>query len=101
MNPTELFGNGYVADDKNITIPLSALKEVSAADANAKTGNGARVLCALMELVLQNYSAVGKRLDSVRVSKATPQIEGTDAIRVTYTSTFKQRIVSTEVVSES
>lgn len=87
--PTVLFPN-MTSDGSSITIPLTDITALSAAEADPATGDGREVARALVESIVTNVSALDNANAPTQmiVNKANPTGQGTDTIRQAYTLAF-------------
>lgn len=104
--PTQLFP-GYTSDGTSITIPLAALAGLTAAEANAGTGNGMEVLRQIIEAAQTRVSALTPETRPTRsaITKAQPQIAvGTGipsgTLRQAYTVSFDLTPTALEPAAE-
>lgn len=94
--PTDVFpGYEYVlaagaVTADSIVIPLTALTGLTAAEANATTGDGREVYRHLVDKGTVNIDALpqGSKPTRMSVSKANPSGIGIDQIRQSYSSSF-------------
>lgn len=91
VTPKDLFGSNYSADSTSLTISLSdllPLGELTAAEANANSGNGVKVAYALIKTLTDKLAGVSTpptRITSFEGSYTT-NADGT--VSRTYTQTF-------------
>ena len=93
---------GYSADSDGITIPLSALPGLSAAEANASTGDirkVARAICAALHAAYLG-EAEADRPQQMEISRYTNIDESTDTTTRTYNARFVVAVGEEEVVDE-
>ena len=88
VRPTQLFP-GYTSDGTNVTIPLASLPKLTAANANAATGNGIDFIWAVLDAAIENINglAVEARPTKATLTKANPVVVpgGNGAISQAYT----------------
>jgi hypothetical protein len=94
--PTALF-SGYVADSTTITIPLSALPVLTAAEADEVTGDGREVMRAIIDAATVRLEAMPAASRPAYFSITRGSIAGVTptTIRRTYTITFEESISAT------
>ncbi|WP_293335944.1 hypothetical protein [Microcoleus sp. CAWBG58] len=106
ISPAELFP-GYTFESNEIRIPIAALTGLTAAEANATTGNGMEIL---RQIVDRSHFALAALVPAARPTKATvakpnPSIaSGTNVapgtLRQSYTLNFDLQPTSLELASE-
>ncbi len=94
--------DGYTADSSGITIPLTALPGLSAAEANATTGDIRKVARALFAALHAAYlgEAEADRPQQMELSRYTNIDESTDTTARSYTARFVVEVGEEEVVDE-
>ena len=104
--PSEIF-TGYTSDGTNITIPLAALPGLTAAEANATTGNVMEVTRQILDRLHSGVTALAPtaRPTKAVVTKQNPSIAtGANAapgtLRQGYTLTFDLTPTALELASE-
>lgn len=104
--PTDLIP-GYTSDGTSITIPLASLPQLTAAEANATTGNGMEVLRAIVDASQTNLAGLAPEARPVRASmtKNNPTMASGTGItpgtqRQTYTLSFDLQPTGLEMASE-
>lgn len=93
---------GYTATESAVSIPLSALPGLSAAEADASTGDIRKVARALFAALHAAY--LGEEEDArpakMRLDRATVVDESTDTTTRAYTATFQVAVSEEDVVDE-
>lgn len=94
--------DGYTADSTGITIPLSALPGLSAAEANASTGDIRKVARAIFAALHAAYlgEAEADRPSQMQLSRYTSVDEENDTTTRTYQARFVVEVGEEEVVDE-
>ena len=93
---------GYSADSDGITIPLSALPGLSAAEADETTGDirkVARAICAALHAAYLG-EAEADRPEQMQLSRYTNVDESTNTTTRTYQARFNVAVAEEEVVDE-
>lgn len=92
---------GYSSDGTNITIPIASLPELTAAEANASTGDIRKILYALACKAYDIYNtlAVANRPAEMVVAKNTQVTDADGSATVSVTQRFNVDI-SSEVADE-
>lgn len=92
----------YSADSSGITIPLSALPGLSAAEAHASTGDIRKVLRALCAAIYDNWisEAAADRPARMSIARNTSVDESSDSTTRTYQMRFNVAVAEEEVVDE-
>lgn len=87
--PTTLF-SGYTSDGTNITIPIASLSGLTAAEANATTGDGREVLRSIMITATNAVSALptADKPTKMTLTASNPQAISPEQQRQTYTASF-------------
>ena len=85
--PTDLF-NSYSSDGTTMSIDLADLNGLSAAEADATTGDGREIVRALVQTVAAKISALATadRPTAFRISSSTVTV--TDGVRETISMSF-------------
>lgn len=91
--PTALF-TGYVADSTNITIPLSSLPVLTAAEADEVTGDGREVIRAIIDAATVKLEALPANQRPTYFTITRGSIAGVTptTIRRTYTISFEENV---------
>ena len=99
--PTALFP-GYTSDGTSVTIPLAALGGLSAAEADAATGDGRKVAFELAKNMHEKIQAMAPEVRPTQfiTSESTPTGQGPNEVRKSYTLTFDVNIASVDVADE-
>jgi hypothetical protein len=89
-------------DGTTISLPIASLSELTAAEADATTGDIRKVVFALCEHLHEkwNETASADRPAEMTISKTASQNVATGEIANTYTFRFNTEIISQEVVAE-
>lgn len=100
--PTACFPN-WSEDGTNITLPIAALPELTAAEADAATGDIRKILYALCEKVWGWWNALASadRATKATITKSSSVDATTGIITNVYTFTFKNSITAQDVANES
>lgn len=101
MPPSELFGTGYASDGVTISLQRDQLSKLDPAEADAGSGDGRRIFRGIVEAAHNNYSNLPGSVPYLTINKANPVGIGPNRIRVTYTISFEQDIIDSEVASDS
>lgn len=104
VRPTQIFP-GYTSDGTNITIPIASLPKLTAAAANATTGDGADVLWAIVDQAYEANQALAPEAKSsvfaVTKGNQTAVQGAPDARNQPYTATFKLQPTGLETMAEA
>lgn len=94
--------DGYTADSSGITIPLTALPGLSAAEADETTGDIRKVARALLAALHAAYlgEAEADRPQQMELSRYTNIDESTDTTTRSYQARFVVKVGEEEVVDE-
>ena len=89
-------------DGTNVTLPIASVPELSAADADATTGDIRKVVFALMEKLYAAWvaTAVADRPTQMTIAKVASQNVTTGVITNIYTVTCKSAVLTQEVADE-
>lgn len=93
--PTTLFP-GYTSDGTNITIPITSLSNLSAAEADAATGDGRALVYGILDTVEKNVSALAPGAQPTKMSNVRGAVQnissgsGKIVVRETFTTTFEK-----------
>lgn len=107
--PTVLFpgfvqiASAAAAPADGLFIPMTALPDLTLAEANEVTGDGREVLRNLLKVSTENIDALAAAAKPTKltVNIARPQGIGADEVRQAYTCNFDTTITGSEMVSES
>lgn len=99
--PTTIFA-GWTEDGTNITLPIANVPELTAAEADAATGDSRKILFALCAKVSAWWYAlaVADRPAKMTVAKSISVDASTGVQTQTFTFTFKTAVLSQEVAAE-
>ncbi len=99
--PTDIIPN-YSSDGTDITIPLTDLPGLEAAEANAATGDGRKVAYELVRAIHSNLQALDDAAKPTQflTSESTPTGQGPNEVRKAYTFTFDVNISAVDVAEE-
>jgi hypothetical protein len=86
--PTVLFPN-YTSDGTNISIPISSLPGLSAAEAHPTTGDGREVLRILIETAYQQFKALSTKPTRMTFVKQSQSGVSEDVNRQPYNLSFE------------
>lgn len=86
----------------DITVPIASFAEMTAAEADATTGDIRKVLYAICEHLYQewNTTLAGDRPSKMTIGRTSTVNEANDEITRRYTLTFVTTSTATEVVGE-
>jgi hypothetical protein len=90
--PQELFGSNYTANQSSITVSLADLLpagELTAAEANATTGNGVKVAYALVKTFSEKLAALSETPTRVSSFEGSYSTNADGTVSRTYTQTFE------------
>jgi len=97
--PTELFAN-WSEDGQDITLPIASVPELTAAEADASSGDSRKIAYALMEQLHAWYSAIDAADRPAKMNvRRSMSVESPSVSRVVYTVTFDLATAS-EVAAE-
>lgn len=90
---------GYTSDGTNITIPLASLPGLTAAEADATTGDSREVIRAFMEQVYSHITALpaADKPARVTVTKPNPTPQANSVLRQGYTINFDTTYTTTNL----
>ena len=96
IRPTALF-SGYLADSSTVTIPLSSLPVLTAAEADETTGDGREVIRAIIDAATVALEAMPAASRPTFFSITRGSIAGVTptSIRRTYTISFEENVSAT------
>lgn len=94
VTPVQLLGASYSANSTSITIALADLLpagELTAAEANATTGNGSKVAFALIKTISEKYAALASADQPTRMTsyEGSYNTNADDTVTRTYTQSFQ------------
>ena len=100
--PTGWLGNGYSEDGNDLTIPLSALPELSAGEADAATGDIRKILFALCSAMEAKFAslALADRPAKMTITKTQGTLQGS-TLQIGFNFNFHLEVAGLEVVDES
>lgn len=100
MLPTEIFA-GYSADGTSITIPLADLPGLTAAEADAVTGDGRKVAFELVKTIAEMYLAIPTASRPAGLSATIGTLQGLSAttVRRSYSLAFDLDATSADVIA--
>lgn len=100
--PTAVFAN-WSEDGTNITLPIASVPELTAAEADAATGDSRKILYALCERIWSwwNALATADKATKMTITKSASINTTTGIVTNTYTLQFMNTIASQEVASET
>ncbi|MFZ4394157.1 MAG: hypothetical protein ACOYOU_00865 [Kiritimatiellia bacterium] len=100
--PTGWFAN-WSEDGTNITLPIASLPQLTAAEADAATGDIRKIVFALVDKMQAAYAALASadRPTKVTITRATSVDDTTGKIRRTYSFEFELESAGEEVVAEA
>ena len=104
--PTDLFpGYEYVAAGgtvaaNSIVIPLSALGGLTAAEANATTGDGRKVAFELNKALLTNFQGLATKPTRMTITESTPTGVNATTIRKSFTHSYDLAVGDVDVANE-
>lgn len=100
--PAQWIAN-WSEDATNITVPIASFAELTAAEADAATGDIRKVVFAIMDCLADKwYSlAAADRPAKMTISRNTSTNETTGVARKTYTVVLETSVSAQEVVAES
>jgi hypothetical protein len=90
-------------DGTNVTFPIASMAELTAAEADATTGDIRKVAFAIAEVLFQKYNslAAADRPTKMTISKSSSVNTSTGVMTNTYTLTFSCAILTQDVAAES
>lgn len=89
MNITDAFPNAvYTAGTNSVDIPLTDLPNLTAAKADAATGDIRAIMGALLRNIQASYTLANPAPDSMTVTVSTPIGQATDQIQQSVTMSF-------------
>jgi hypothetical protein len=88
--PTLVFGASYSENGTNMTIPLSAFEQLTAAEADAATGDSRKMIYAMVEKFYSHYVglAAANRPARMVVTKSSGGLNASNQIAVNYGFNF-------------
>lgn len=94
--------DSWSEDGTTISIPLASFPEMTAAEADAATGDVRKVLYAICEKLWTEWSGrdTADLPAKMTISRSSTVNEATDAITRRYTLTFVTAVTTSEVVAE-
>lgn len=94
--------DSWSEDGTTISVPIASFPEMTAAEADATTGDIRKVLFAMCEKLWVEWSsrATADLPAKMTISRSSTVNEATDAITKRYTFTFVTEAATTEVVAE-
>jgi hypothetical protein len=97
--PTDFFA-GYTSDGTSITIPLAALEGLTAAEADAATGDGRKVAFELVKQIRDGFAALDPAPGRMNVTVGTPTGVSASVVRRSFNLTFDVDIAEADVAAE-
>lgn len=99
--PTAVIAS-WSEDGTNVTFPIASVPELTAAEADAVTGDSRKIIFALCEKFYQWYNALASadRPTRLTIIRGNSTNESTGRVTRTYTFQFVTAIGSIEVVDE-
>lgn len=99
--PTELFA-GMSEDGTDLTIPIASIPELTAAEADAVTGDLRKLIYALSERMFQYYNALptADRPTKITVAKSIQSSPTTGTQTISYVIRCVTASTGTEVIDE-
>lgn len=98
--PTDFF-TGYTSDGTSITIPLTALPGLTAAEADTATGDGRKVAFELVKQLQSAYTQLDPTPGRMNATVGTPTGISPTVARRSYTLTFDVDISEADVAAEA
>lgn len=97
-----LLAAAAAAPSAGIFIPLASMPDLSPAEANAATGDGRKVVLALVREVSDRINALAPtaRPTKLTITKGTPQGISGSSVRVPYTINFDLEVDAADVAPE-
>lgn len=94
--------SSWSEDGTNITVPIASFPEMTAAEADATTGDIRKVLYAICEQLYQEWNTTlsSDRPSKMSIGRTSTVNEANDEVTKRYTFTFVTTSSSTEVVPE-
>jgi hypothetical protein len=101
--PTVFFGTTYSENGTVMSVPISAFPELSAAEADAATGDSRKLIWALIDKLCTTYTNLptADRPSKMRLSKSYGQVDpATGAFTASYSMTFNLTASGLELADE-
>jgi hypothetical protein len=100
--PTEVIAS-WSEDATNVTFPIASVPELTAAEADAVTGDSRKVIFALMERFYAWYNglATADKPTKMTISRSTGINDSTGIMTKTFALTFTCAILTQDVSAES
>ena len=95
--------DNWSEDGTDITVPIASFPEMTAAEADATTGDIRKVLFAIAEKLYDswNNTATADRPSQMTISKSSSTAVSTGVVTNTYTLRFYCEVISQDVADES
>jgi hypothetical protein len=88
--PTLVFGASYSENGTSMTVPISAFAELTAAEADAATGDSRKMIYAMVEKFYSHYNglAAANRPARMAITKSSGSLNNAGQIQVRYNLDF-------------
>lgn len=100
--PTVFFGTSYSSNGTTLSIPVAAFPELSAAEANASTGDSRKMIFALLHRIhsVFNGLATANRPSKMTISRSIGSINANNEFTTSFTFSFNLEATGVDVANE-